>query len=169
MNVCFRPSPPRSARTTTLKPKPLPRSSAYPAKCCQSTGPPSRLYNRDMHASDALGVNALSRELAHGVLRGAGSRVPCTPLVPGAHRPLDARTPARRVCARLRRTGQASATRALRWLPRIYRIFPLRCVLSARIMRLKPGCKGEKPARSSRPTIASGWASRTPCSRRIES
>src|SRR5271169_1662783 len=43
-------------------------------------------YNREMHRSSALGVNALSRELAHGVLHGAGSRVP----VPRWYRALTA-------------------------------------------------------------------------------
>jgi uncharacterized protein (DUF2236 family) len=33
-------------------------------------------YNHAMCASEALGVNALSRDLAHGVMRGSGSWVP---------------------------------------------------------------------------------------------
>jgi uncharacterized protein (DUF2236 family) len=80
-------------------------------------------YNREMHESNALGVNALSRELAHGVLRGA-SHVP----VPRWYRALTAHWMPERLRAEFgldyAAADQASATRALRWLPRVYRTLP---------------------------------------------
>ncbi len=81
-------------------------------------------YIRDMIASDALGVNALSRELARGVLHGAGSRVP----VPGWYRALTAHWMPERLrlefALDFSEPDQAAAIRALRWLPRIYRTLP---------------------------------------------
>ncbi len=81
-------------------------------------------YNREMHRSSALGVNALSRELAHGVLHGAGSRVP----VPRWYRALTASWIPERLRAEFAldfaESERALATRALEWLPRIYRRFP---------------------------------------------
>lgn len=80
-------------------------------------------YNREMHASNALGVNDLSRELAHGVLRGT-SRVP----VPHWYRALTAQWMPERFRAEFGldygEADRAAATRALRWLPRVYRTFP---------------------------------------------
>lgn len=82
------------------------------------------LYNREMHASNALGVNALSRELARGVLHGVGSRIP----VPRWYRALTAYwTPERlrvEFALDFGESERASATRALEWLPRIYRGSP---------------------------------------------
>jgi uncharacterized protein (DUF2236 family) len=81
-------------------------------------------YNRGMIASNALGVNALSRELAHGVLHGAGSSVP----VPNWYRALTARWMPERLRTEFAldyaEADQAVATRALRWLPPIYRSLP---------------------------------------------
>jgi uncharacterized protein (DUF2236 family) len=81
-------------------------------------------YNREMWASDKLGVNALSREMAHRVLRGRGSWVP----VPDWYRALTAGW----MPARLREEfvlpygarEQNAATRAMRWLPHVYRRMP---------------------------------------------
>jgi uncharacterized protein (DUF2236 family) len=82
------------------------------------------LYNQAMHTSDALGANALSRELAHKVLHGAGSSVP----VPAWYRALTARWMPERLRTEFAldyaEPEQAAATRALRWLPRIYRTLP---------------------------------------------
>jgi uncharacterized protein (DUF2236 family) len=82
------------------------------------------LYNREMHASNALGVNALSRELARGVLHGSGSRIP----VPHWYRALTASWMPERLRAEFAldfgESERASATRALEWLPSIYRGFP---------------------------------------------
>jgi uncharacterized protein (DUF2236 family) len=81
-------------------------------------------YNRAMWASNTLGVNALSREMAHRVLHGRGSWVP----VPHWYRALTAAwmpesfresfglpygEPERR-----------AAARAAHWLPHIYRRIP---------------------------------------------
>lgn len=83
-----------------------------------------KTYNRNMWASDALGVNALSRELADGILRGAGSWVP----IPRWYRALTMSwLPERFRCEFALEYGErerAAAARAIRWLPRIYRILP---------------------------------------------
>ncbi len=81
-------------------------------------------YNRAMWASDTLGVNALSREMAHRVLRGRGSWVP----VPQWYRALTASW----MPERFRESfdlpyGNAerrAAVRAVHWLPHIYRRIP---------------------------------------------
>ncbi|MGC1782540.1 MAG: oxygenase MpaB family protein [Acidobacteriaceae bacterium] len=81
-------------------------------------------YNRAMWASDKLGVNELSREMAHRVLHGRGSWVP----VPGWYRALTAGW----MPDRLRDDfalpyglrEQNAAARAVRWLPRVYRRMP---------------------------------------------
>ncbi len=81
-------------------------------------------YMQTMVASDRLGVNALSREMAHRVLHGRGSWVP----VPNWYRNLTTAW----LPQRLRHEfglafgdrEAASATRASRWLPRIYPLVP---------------------------------------------
>jgi uncharacterized protein (DUF2236 family) len=82
------------------------------------------LYNRAMIASDALGVNALSRELGHRVLHGAGSSVP----VPAWYRALTAHWMPERLRVEFELdyadSEQKAAKQALRWLPRIYRTLP---------------------------------------------
>ena len=81
-------------------------------------------YTQAMIASDALGVNALSRELAHGVLHGAGSWVP----IPRWYRALTASWMPERLRAEFAldfgEADKEAAARALRWLPRIYRALP---------------------------------------------
>src|SRR5579859_3293806 len=81
-------------------------------------------YNRAMWQSDSLGVSDLSRELAHGVLRGRGSWVP----VPYWYRAMTASW----LPQRLRNEfglefgacEEAAANRATRWLPQIYPRLP---------------------------------------------
>jgi uncharacterized protein (DUF2236 family) len=81
-------------------------------------------YSRSMIASGALGVNALSRELAHGVLHGRGSRLP----VPHWYRALTASWMPKRLRTDFgldyTEPDKAAAARALLWLPRIYRKLP---------------------------------------------
>lgn len=81
-------------------------------------------YSRAMQDSTALGVNALSRELADGVLHGAGSRLP----VPGWYRALTALWMPDRLRAEFALpwgdAEKAAAAAALRWLPRVYRRLP---------------------------------------------
>jgi len=82
------------------------------------------VYNRRMWASDELGVNALSRELGHAVLRGAGSWVK----LPGWYRALTAAWMPERLRIEFElqygERERAAAARAVRWLPRIYRVLP---------------------------------------------
>jgi uncharacterized protein (DUF2236 family) len=81
-------------------------------------------YNRAMRTSDTLGVNALSREMAHRVLHGRGSWVP----VPRWYRALTAAW----IPARLRdefslpygKREKDAVARAQGWLPRIYQRLP---------------------------------------------
>ncbi|MGD0730797.1 MAG: oxygenase MpaB family protein [Terracidiphilus sp.] len=81
-------------------------------------------YNRAMLASGTLGVNRLSREMAHRLLHGRGSWVP----VPAWYRALTAQL----LPAELRNEfaldygerEENAAARARRWLPRIYRRLP---------------------------------------------
>jgi uncharacterized protein (DUF2236 family) len=81
-------------------------------------------YNRSMLTSGALGVNALSRDLAHRVLYGKGSWVP----VPAWYRAFTAAS----LPAQLREEFELPfgprevklADRARLWLPRIYRRLP---------------------------------------------
>jgi len=81
-------------------------------------------YNRAMIGSDALGVGAVARELADGVLRGAGSWVP----VPRWYRALTASWLPERLRGEFALPygdeEQAAVRRALRRLPRIYRSMP---------------------------------------------
>ena len=81
-------------------------------------------YNRAMLASDTLGVNALSREMAHRVLHGRGSWVP----VPGWYRALTAASMPERLRSEFalefgKREDDAAA-RARRRLAKIYRRAP---------------------------------------------
>jgi uncharacterized protein (DUF2236 family) len=81
-------------------------------------------YNRAMWDSDAVGVNSLSKKMAHRVLHGRGSWVP----IPHWYRALTAAW----LPLRLRdafalsygQRDQAAAARAARWLPRIYPHMP---------------------------------------------
>ena len=126
-------------------------------------------YNPSMHASDALGVNALSRELAHGVLHGAGSRVP----VPRWYRALTASWMPERLRAEFAldfaEPDKAAATRALRWLPRIYR----RSSGYAAFCRplsggTSPAARDEsRPARPSQQSLLDGSAAHHVCRTRI--
>ncbi len=81
-------------------------------------------YNRSMLDSGSLGVSSLSREMAHGVLHGSGSWVP----VPGWYRALTAAWLPEwlRVEFALEYGPKErdTATRAVDWLPRIYRRLP---------------------------------------------
>src|SRR5271170_2463050 len=81
-------------------------------------------YMQAMWASDALGVNALSRELAHGVMHGSGAWVP----VPRWYRALTAAWMPERFRAEFgleyAKRDQAATARALGWLPRVYRTLP---------------------------------------------
>src|SRR4030088_1572832 len=81
-------------------------------------------YNRAMLTSDMLGVNALSREMAHRVLHGRGSWVP----VPDWYRALTAASMPERLCSEFaleygKREENAAARARLR-LPKIYRRAP---------------------------------------------
>jgi len=81
-------------------------------------------YNRQMWASDILGVNATSRNMAHRLLQGAGSWVHPPPW----YRALTAHW----MPLRLRQefalpfgpAEQRSLARTTRWLPRVYRRLP---------------------------------------------
>jgi len=81
-------------------------------------------YNRAMWSSDALGINSLSREMAHRILHGRGSWVS----VPGWYRALTTVWLPERFRAEFalpcRDRERASANRALRWLPRFYAGIP---------------------------------------------
>jgi uncharacterized protein (DUF2236 family) len=105
-----------------------------------------RAYLGDMFAGGALGVNTLARELAAGVLRGAGSWLP----VPRWYRALTAMwlpEPLRRQFALDdSKSDQESAARACRWLPEAYPRLPaaLRLVgpyheAQARLRGARPG------------------------------
>jgi uncharacterized protein (DUF2236 family) len=103
------------------------------------------LYNRAMHASDALGVNALSRELAHKVLCGAGSWL----RVPRWYRALTAHW----MPDRLRddfgldyaASDRVAADRALRWLQRIYRNLPGQLRFVGPYQEAQSRLRGRKP------------------------
>jgi uncharacterized protein (DUF2236 family) len=81
-------------------------------------------YNRAMWTSEKLGVNSLSREMAHGVLHGRGSRVP----VPDWYRALTAAWLPERFriefALEYGQREQDAMARASNWLPRIYRQLP---------------------------------------------
>ncbi|MBW4027672.1 MAG: DUF2236 domain-containing protein [Acidobacteria bacterium] len=81
-------------------------------------------YNRAMWDSETLGVNALSRGLAHHVLHGRGSWVP----VPGWYRAITAVWLPERLREQFELSaGQreaAAAARARQWLPVFYRRLP---------------------------------------------
>jgi uncharacterized protein (DUF2236 family) len=81
-------------------------------------------YTRAMLASEALGVNALSREMAHRILHGEGTWVP----VPAWYRALTFSSLPERFRGEFSlaygEREAALAARARRWLPRIYRRLP---------------------------------------------
>jgi len=81
-------------------------------------------WMRTMLASDALGVNALSREMAHSILHGRGSWVP----IPGWYRALTAALMPERLRSEFSlvygEREKRAAARARSWLPRIYRRVP---------------------------------------------
>ena len=81
-------------------------------------------YNREMLTSGKLGVNALSREMAHRVLHGRGSWVP----VPRWYRGLTAAwmpEPLREAFALpFGERERSAAAHAGRWLPRAYKALP---------------------------------------------
>lgn len=95
-----------------------------PASALPADWPAFEAYNRAMWASDALGVNTLSREMAHRILRGRGSWVP----IPHWYRALTAAwmPDGLREAFALpysEREERAAAC-ALRWLPLFYRRIP---------------------------------------------
>jgi uncharacterized protein (DUF2236 family) len=103
-------------------------------------------YNRAMWASDALGVNKLSRDLGHVVLHGAGSRLN----IPTWYRALTAAWMPERLREEFGldfgEREKSAAARALRWHSRIYPRLPgaLRFVgpyreACARLAGRKPG------------------------------
>ena len=81
-------------------------------------------YNREMLASGTLGVDALSREMAHRVLHGRGSWIP----VPRWYRGLTAAwmpEPLREAFALpFGERERSAAVRARHWLPRAYKALP---------------------------------------------
>lgn len=81
-------------------------------------------YNRSMLTSGALGVNALSRDMAHRVLHGKGSWVP----VPPWYRAFTAASLPEQLRGEFelpfRPREVKLANRARLWLPRIYRRLP---------------------------------------------
>jgi uncharacterized protein (DUF2236 family) len=94
-------------------------TSALPARWAEFEG-----CMGAMLASDKLGVNALSRELARGVMDGRGTWVP----VPGWYRALTAASMPERLRSEFSLAygvrEQTAAARARAWLPRIYRRLP---------------------------------------------
>jgi uncharacterized protein (DUF2236 family) len=86
--------------------------------------PAFQAYIRDMLSSTDLGVDALSRELAHRVLHGRGSWVP----VPGWYRALTASWLPERLRSEFALgfgpREQRAVARAARWLPPFYRHLP---------------------------------------------
>jgi uncharacterized protein (DUF2236 family) len=81
-------------------------------------------YNREMLASGMLGVNALSREMAHRVLHGRGSRVP----VPRWYRGLTAAWMPEQLreafALPFGEQERSAAAQAQRWMPLVYKAFP---------------------------------------------
>ncbi len=81
-------------------------------------------YNREMAASDTLGVNDLSRHMAHRLLQGAGSWV----VPPRWYRALTAMLLPDRLreafALRYGAADQASLEHASLWLPLLYRTLP---------------------------------------------
>jgi uncharacterized protein (DUF2236 family) len=81
-------------------------------------------YNRAMWASDSLGVNDLSKELAQGILHGHGTWLP----IPRWYRALTAAwMPARfqqEFALDCQEGDKEAADGALQWLPRIYQRLP---------------------------------------------
>jgi len=81
-------------------------------------------YSREMSESNRLGVNGLSREMAHRVLHGRGSWVP----VPGWYRALTASWLPERLREEFAllfgEEEQEAAAEARLWLPRFYRRSP---------------------------------------------
>lgn len=81
-------------------------------------------YNRAMWASNTLGVNKLSREIAHRILHGRGSWVP----LPHWYRALTAASMPDRLreafALPYNEREERFAACALRWLPRVYRRIP---------------------------------------------
>ena len=95
-----------------------------PASALPANWPAFEAYNRDMCDSGLLGVNQLSREMAHRILHGRGSWVP----VPAWYRAVTTAW----LPERLREEfdlpfnghEQDAADRARDWLPRIYSHLP---------------------------------------------
>jgi uncharacterized protein (DUF2236 family) len=81
-------------------------------------------YTRTMWASEKLGVNSLSRDMAHRVLEGRGSWVP----IPNWYRALTAAWLPERLrsefALKYGRREQEAAIRVSIWLPRIYQRLP---------------------------------------------
>lgn len=95
-----------------------------PPSALPADWPSFEAWMRAMLASDALGVNALSREMAHSILHGRGSWFP----VPNWYRALAAASIPERFRGEFslaygEREKRAAAT-AQSWLPRIYRRLP---------------------------------------------
>jgi uncharacterized protein (DUF2236 family) len=104
--------------------KTLAKLFGIPASALPADWSAFEAYNRGMWASDTLGVNSLSREMAHRILHGRGSLVP----VPHWYRALTAAwmpDELRKAFALpYREPEKRAAACALRWLPRIYRRIP---------------------------------------------
>jgi uncharacterized protein (DUF2236 family) len=83
-----------------------------------------KAYSRDMLSSDMLGVNALSREMAHRVLHGRGSWLP----VPAWYRALTAASMPERLRSEFAleygKREEEAAARASKRFARIYRRVP---------------------------------------------
>jgi len=81
-------------------------------------------YNRKMHASDELGVSGTAREMAHNLLRGAGSWVQ----PPFWYRAITIETLPERFRAEFQlefgTVEQQAARSARRWIPAVYRRLP---------------------------------------------
>ena len=81
-------------------------------------------YTRTMSSSEKLGVNSLSRDMAHRVLHGQGSWLP----IPNWYRALTAAWLPERLRSEFAlqydQQEQEAATRASTWLPRIYHRLP---------------------------------------------
>jgi uncharacterized protein (DUF2236 family) len=95
-----------------------------PSDALPSDWPSFSAYNQAMWKSETLGVNTLSREMAHRVLHGRGSWVP----VPLWYRALTTAWMPERLREAFELSygerEQIAAARALRWLPTVYRRVP---------------------------------------------
>jgi uncharacterized protein (DUF2236 family) len=95
-----------------------------PPEALPTDWPSFEVWMRAMLASDALGVNALSRKMAHSILHGNGSWVP----VPNWYRALTAASMPERLRGEFSlvygEREKRAVARAQSWLPRIYKRLP---------------------------------------------